>query len=449
MPGLPEQSSPLDLASQPHNWLFSRLAVLMFLQHAALGFWAATNGTYIALNTGERGTGIFDSGFVGLSSSAGAIGALVSPVVIGWLADRRFSSERLLFVLHVLASGALVGMALSQTQWQFFLSIVLYFQFYVPTATLSSSLIMRHVESPHKSFPPLRAIGTSGWILSGLIIGFAYPAIWGQSIEGTHTPMWLAVGCELLLALYCLTLPKTPPMRSATAGWKNWVGGGQLWGNRAFVLFVLISVIACIPSQFFNTFFNVYLNELNYQGAAAQMTLCQLTEVFCMFAMPWLLIRLGLKRLFLIGVSAWTIRFVMLAYGEQAPSLVYLAMLLHGAAFTFVYITGQLYIDQLADRSSRAAAQGVLMLVVQGGGHLAGSLFARSAQAVYLTPEGVSPAPYDWHSYWLVPAAISGVAAVTFAIFFSEMPRAKRKEPEVIIEDDFVVPAVDPESAAT
>ncbi|MEM1304797.1 MAG: MFS transporter, partial [Planctomycetota bacterium] len=176
---------------------------------------------------------------------------------------------------------------------------------------------------------------------------------------------------------------------------------------------------------FYNGFVNPFLNFSGFDDAAGKLTLGQATEVAIMIALPWLLVRFGIKALFIGGAAAWAIRFAMFAAAGEAATawLAYPAILLHGASFVFIYMTGQLYIDRLADRDARAAAQGIHTVSIFGFGNLIGALAARAAEVRYLTPEGIEPPPYDWPAFWMVAAAMSAAGAVLFALLFHEQRR--------------------------
>lgn len=411
----------------------ARLSAMMFLEYWPLGLWAVTYGTFLSANTGAQGEGIFSPGFIGYSATAGAIGGLLAPVLVGWIADRFFAAERVLCVMHVAAAAATWWMHEASSQTAFYAAMLAYYQVFIPTVALTNAIALRALANPDREFPVVRVFGTVAWISAGVFIGIVCLWWWGESIEATRNPFWIAGLSHVAMAAYSLTLPHTPPSHREEG--PDPTVKVRLHHNRPFVLFLLISLVACVSSQAYN-FSNLFLNERGYVGAAATLTLGQLTELACFVLMPTLLIRFGLKTLLMVGLVGWALRYALLAFGSAggpdsaAALFVLTAIVIHGPCYAFLYIAGQMYVDKLVDPSARGTAQGWHTAATGGFGHLAGALMMGWAQARYLTPEGVTPPPYDWMRFWLVPIGISLVAAILFAVFFTEQgrpPRAQRQ----------------------
>ncbi|QDU90119.1 Putative nucleoside transporter YegT [Pirellulimonas nuda] len=411
--------------SAPPPLLRTRLAAMMFLQYASLGLWSVTFGTFVGANTGKQGAGIFSESFVGDAASAGALGAIFAPLAIGWLADRWLASERMLCVLHAACAAILLAIAQQQTQIGFYFGLLAYYQCYVPTVTLSNSLSMQQLTNTAADFPPIRAVGTSGWIAAGLLIGWLWPTVFGAEIESLRTPMLVAVGAHVAQSLYCLTLPHTPPAHRVQRQIAQLAQGGGLVRRKEIVTFIVLSMLACMGAQFYNVL-NLFLNQQHIQYAAAKQSFGQLTEVVAMVMLPAATAWLGLKRLMLLGVAAWGLRYLMLSGSASSGSgwLLAPAIALHGVSYVWVYMSGALFIDRMAGPRARGAAQGMFALATLGVGHLCGALMVGGAQAWLLTPAGVNPPPYHWEAFWLIPAGLMGVAMVLFALFFSEQPNA-------------------------
>lgn len=402
----------------------ARLAAMIFLQYWTLGAWAVTVWTYLAENTGDAGEALFTPRAIGYCLAAGAIGSLVSPAVFGWIADRFYAAERLLAGLHLAAALTLFVMSRVTDEWAFVAAFLAYFHLYVPTVSLTNTVALRHLRSVEREFPPIRVFGTYAWITAGCFVGLLWPLATGSNIEPTATPLVIGSVAGVLMAVYSLTLPHTPP-ETAALDFGDTSQRRGLWRNTPFVALLFVSIFACAPSQAYNLA-DAYLNERGYQYAATKLTLGQVSEIACMLLMPSLLLRFGPRRLFLLGVIAWCVRFVLFAFG--GPAAVYFAIAIHGPSYAFVYVAGQLYVDRLVPKTQRGAAQGWHTVASSGLGHLLGAFAVSQAQVAFLTPPGVDPAPYRWFEFWLTPAAISFVALVLTLALLRTPPGAKRAE---------------------
>ena len=408
-----------------------RMSAMMFLQYWPLGIWGVTVGTYIAANTGASGDRIFSAGFVGYSTAASAMGSLLSPVVVGFLSDRYFAAQRLLALMHAGCAFAAWGMFESHTQAAFFLWLVVYFQCFSPAAALTNKIGLKHLANVDAEYPLVRIFSTVGWISAGLFLGFAWPWTTGESIEATRTPLMLGAFGSVLMAFYSFTLPHTPPEgRSGDFLARAFRDSADLLRNRPLVVFLLLSMLACIPSMAYNNYGNLFLNRQGYPRPAALMTLGQVSDVVFLWATPWLIARIGLRLLFVSGVIAWGVRYGLLAAGSyyEIAWAVYAAILIHGACYVFVYVVGVMYVDRLAGGKHRGAAQGMYALASAGVGHLLGAFTVGFAQEKFLTPDAVTPPPYNWTAFWIVPAIVSAATVVVFYLTFKP-PRRVQEQP--------------------
>src|SRR4029077_2467254 len=226
--------------------------------------------------------------------------------------------------------------------------------------------------------------------------------------EGAATPLHLAAAGSVVLGVFCLALPHTPPQKQSRARLADILGldALKLLGERSFAIFVLGSFLICIPLQFYYAFANLFLNELHVTNAAGKMTLGQMSEIFFMLVMPWFFRRLGVKWMLLVGMLAWTARYAFFAYGNNAELvwMLYAGILLHGICYDFFFVTGQIYVDTKAPGDLRAAAQGFIAFVTLGVGMFIGSWASGRVVDAYVANGG-----HDWNRIWVVTAAGGGV----------------------------------------
>jgi nucleoside transporter len=398
----------------------ARLSVMMFLQFALWGSWFVTLSTYL-LKIG------FDGLQVGAAYSTMNWGAILAPVIAGALADRYFQAQKVMGVLHLVGAVLLWWLSSITDPTTFFWTLLAYALCYMPTLGLANAISFHQMSNPAQQFGLIRAFGTLGWIVVGLVVGYVAKQILGHSIEDTRLPLQFGACISLLLGVYAFTLPATPP---SAAGQKPTLAQSlglqtlSLMRNRSFAVFVLGSLLLCIPLSFYYNFTNAFLNESGMQNAAAKMTLGQMSEVVFLVLIPFFFARLGVKRMLLIGMAAWVARYVLFAYGnnEALVALLYGGIILHGVCFDFFFVTGQIYVDNSVPRTDRAAAQGFIHVVTYGVGQLIGS-WAAGAVVSHYTQAATADATHLWTAIWLVPAFMALVVMVLFLVFFKEPVR--------------------------
>ena len=385
----------------------SQLSVMMFLQYFVWGAWSVPLGTYLGEVLGFQGQEI------GLVFGTTAVAAMISPFFVGMVADRYFATERLLAALHTVGGVLLLTASIQTAFSSFYLVLLLYALCYMPTLALTNSISFHQMRDPSVEFPPIRVLGTIGWIVAGLIVGFL-------RLEDTARPMQIAAAVSVGLGLYCLVLPHTPPTKVAkTVTTRDVLGLDALKLLRApaFAVFVLGSFLVCIPLQFYYAFANPFLNEIGVINAAGKMTLGQMSEIAFMLTMPWFFRRLGVKGMLLVGMAAWVTRYALFAYGDNAAMvwMLYGGILLHGICYDFFFVTGQIYVDKKAPPEVRAAAQGLIAFVTLGVGMFIGSWLSGTVVDLYVEADG-----HAWDRIWLVPAVCAAAVLILFAVFFTK-----------------------------
>jgi nucleoside transporter len=387
-----------------------RLSAMMFLEFFIWGAWFVTLGTYL-------GQGLaFDGVQVAAAYSTMPWGTIVAPFFIGMVADRFFAAERVLGAMHLLGAGLLYLASRVSTPAEFFWVLLAYAFCYSPTLALVNAISFNQMASPEKQFPGIRVFGTVGWIVAGLAVGF-------MGVEATALPLRIAAGASLALALLSLGLPHTPPKslgRKVTVRDVLGLDALTLMKDRSFAIFVLGSLLICVPLAFYYGFTNLFLNEKGVVNAAGKMSMGQMSEVLFMLVMPFFFRRLGVKWMMVVGMGAWAVRYVLFAYGnpEGLVFMYYLGILLHGVCYDFFFVTGQIYVDNTAPKAIQASAQGFITLVTYGVGMLIGTWISGFVVKSYQLAADNPAAGHDWTSIWLVPAAMAFVVIVLFGALF-------------------------------
>ena len=388
-----------------------KLSLMMFLEFFIWGAWFVTLGTYLVHNLHTSGTQ------VGVAFLTQSIGAIVAPFIIGLIADRFFSAQKILGVLH-LAGAALLWQASTAADFSdFYPYILTYMILYMPTLALVNSISFRQMQNPQQEFAAIRVLGTLGWIIAGFTIGWLN---WEQGGSLVLT-FRMAAGASLLLGLFSFTLPATPPIKKAgksTIGELLGLEAIGLLKNRSYLIFFLASVAICVPLSFYYGFTNLFLNEAGMKSAAGVQSLGQVSEVLFMLLIPVFFVRLGVKKMLAIGMLAWVVRYLFFAYGNGESSywMLIAGIVVHGICYDFFFVTGQIYTDNLAGEQSKSAAQGFITLATYGVGMLLGSLLSGQIVDAHKTTGDL----HNWQTIWLIPAAIAAAVLLVFLLLFKD-----------------------------
>lgn len=393
-----------------------QLSFMMFLEFFIWGGWFVTMGIYLPNSLKSSGAEI------AMAYSSQSWGAIIAPFIIGLIADRYFNAERILGVLH-LAGAVLMYQIANATDFSVFFPYILgYMILYMPTLALVNSVSFNQMDNPAKQFANVRVFGTIGWIVAGLVISYVFRWDSEASVANgmlKNTFLMTAVA-SAILGIFSFTLPKTPPKASkeekVTISDILGLEALKLLKDRNFLIFFIASILICIPLAFYYQHAGQFLGEIGVSNPAGKMTIGQASEVIFMLLLPWFFTRFGFKRTIILGMIAWTLRYLLFTYGN-AGELVFMLLIgiaLHGICYDFFFVSGQIYTDTKAGEKYKSAAQGLITLATYGLGMLIGFWTAGQITDLYAAGEN----EHDWESIWIIPAAFALGVTVLFALLF-------------------------------
>jgi nucleoside transporter len=413
--------------------LFTRLGLMMFLEFFLWGAWWVSLGPYM------KSDAIGWDAVVFWAYLGQPIGALLAPFFLGLVADRFFPSQWVLAGLHLLGAALLLFVPYfgeTGDQALFITFIILHMLCYMPTIGLTNTVAFNAMSDPEKEFPPIRVWGTIGFIVSNLVVGVLFAALLAIKPEHTTWPFYLAASAAAVMGLYSLTLPHTPPpLKGERASVRKVLGidAVKQLSSTPFWVFMIASMLICIPLAAYYTFGSLYGvdagmgRELPLVGWEVATTgwfsTGQMMEVLFMLLMPLGFRRLGVKWMLLAGMGAWALRYLLfaLAAPDQVFWMIWAGVLLHGICYDFFFVTGQVYVEKKATPNIRAQAQGFLVTMTLGVGMFIGMLV--SGQLLFnnlvLPFEGQAQMDGYW-TFWMIPAILSVVVMVGFALLFKD-----------------------------
>ncbi|WP_152395505.1 nucleoside permease [Paenibacillus guangzhouensis] len=396
------------------------LKVMVFLQFFIWGAWLVTFGSYMINTLGFTGSE------VGIVYSSKGLAAVIMPSLVGIIADRWVKANRLYGILHLLGAIALFTAAHVSDPNLMFWVMLFNAMVYMPTMALSNTISYFSLEKigldTAKDFPSIRVFGTVGFIFALWLISLL-------GLELSNIQLYIAAGASVLLSLQSLTLPDCPTSKvKKNKSWVSMLGldAFVLFKKKKMAIFFLFAMLLGASLQITNTFGNPFLHDfaknpeftdsLVVKYPAILSSIAQFSEVFFILAIPFFLRRFGIKKVMLISMIAWTLRFSLFAFGDPSPfgfTLLLLSMIVYGCAFDFFNISGAIFVEKEVDSSIRASAQGLFMTMVNGVGAYVGSIL--SGKVVdYFTVDGVK----DWKTIWLIFGSYTLVLAIVFAISF-------------------------------
>jgi len=392
-----------------------RLSIMMFLQYAIWGAWGPVLSAYLQNDLGFNGIQ------VGVMYSLLPLATIISPFFAGQIADRYFSSEKVIAVLQLIGGAFLIFLSTITDYTTLMWLMLVYSLLYAPTLALTNSIAFINLENSEKDFGQVRVWGTIGWIVAGLALA-GWRNIGGLELQGDT--LILAGVFSIIMGFQSFSLPHTPPKKEAESPWA-FLNALKMMKDKNFLVFIIISFIVATELMFYYVLTAPFLTSdkigISDANVSGWMTIAQAAEILVMaFLLPYFISKVGLRNVLVIGVLAWPIRYIIFAIGSPTW-LVVASLSLHGFCFVFFFVAAFIYVDIAAPDDIRHSAQSLITFVTYGLGMYIGSLFAGWIQN-YFTSEGV----INWTGVFLVPCLLTVLCAFAFLLFFKD-ERAKTK----------------------
>ena len=426
-----------------------RLIILSFLQFAVWGAYLTSMGNYLgSIGLGQQ---------IGLFYAMQGFVSILMPAIMGIIADRWIPAQKLLGISHLIAAiflgaAGYYGMQHSDST-DFTTLFTLYslsVMFYMPTIALSNSVaysvLINNNFDTIKTFPPIRTFGTIGFIVAMLFVNFAgfengsftlnFSNLQGfVSFQNTYAQFFVSAFLGVVLSAYSFTLPHCPTNKSDekqtlydALGLKAFA----LFKDKKMAIFFVFSMLLGISLQITNGYANPFITSFKdipqyadswgANNANALISLSQVSETLCILLIPFCLKRFGIKKVMLMAMFSWFLRFGLFAVGDPGSGvwMFILSMIVYGVAFDFFNVSGSLFVDQETDDNIRSSAQGVFMMMTNGLGSTIGMLVAGEIVNYYQIFSDIDPVTKmnGWYSAWTIFACYSLVVAILFMLVF-------------------------------
>lgn len=408
----------------------SRLVVLNFLQFFVWGAWLISLGGYLG---GKLG---FNGGEIGAIFATLGIASIIMPGLLGAIADKWINAEYLLGICHLLGAVCLYYASTVTDYQHFYVAMLLNVLCYMPTIslnyTVSYNILHQHQFNVIKTFPPIRTFGTIGFILAMWIVDLT-------GFKSSSLQLVFASVSSIALGLYAFTLPKCPPIKN-NQKWSFSSFGLDalvLFKQRRMAIFFIFSILLGAALQITNTYGSLFLESFNTMPEYADsfgvkhsvilLSASQISEALFILAIPFFLSKFGIKKVILISMFAWVLRFGLFGFGDPGNGLwmLLLSMMVYGMAFDFFNISGSLFIEQESPKSIKASSQGLFVMMTNGIGAAIGGYASGAVVNLFSMSENGILISRDWQTIWLIFAAYALTIGILFAILFTAKEKSK------------------------
>jgi len=391
-----------------------RLGVMMFLQYAIWGAWTPVLSDYLKNTLG------FSGAQFSLIYSLLPLATIIAPFIGGQVADRYLPSQKVVAGLQLAGGVFLILIATTTSYGTMVWLMLVYCLLYAPTLALTNSIAFINLQNSEQEFGKIRVWGTIGWIAAGYLL-----TLWrilAQSANGLafKGDMLLLAGVfSLIMGVQSFSLPHTPPRKEGAKPWA-FLEALKMLKDRNFLVFIIIAFIVATELMFYYILTAPFLTSEKIGVSSTilpwVMTIAQVAEIFVLaFLLPYLITRIGIRKILVLGILAWPLRYIIFAIGQPAW-LVIASLALHGFCFVFFFTAAFIYVDTIAPRDIRHSAQSLITLVTYGLGNYLGSLFAGWVHDLFTKNEVT-----NWTNVFLVPCFLTVLCAFVFLVFFREI----------------------------
>lgn len=432
----PDRSGPTTATP-----MLTRLGAMMFLQYFIQGCYLPVISEYLKSGLG------FTLEAVGYFAGAIAIGPLAAPFLVGQIIDRHFPTERVLALSHLAAALVMLVLFGQSSFWPVIVLGTLYSVLYVPTMMLTNTLAFHHLADRAREFPRVRMLGTIGFVVPAWAIeSFWLKGLSGGELNQQRGIILAAAGMAgLVMGLYSLTLPATPPPQRKGAALPP-AKSARSWGRFApglvlaqlrfpdFAVLVAVSFGVAIVHQFFFTVNSPFLHEMLLRGGIREAweqrisSIGQIAEIGVMAVLGAVVARLGFRWTMMLGISAYLLRCLVFAgaiHIGQPYGLVLGAVCagqaLHGLCFGCFLAVAFMYVDQVSPGDIRGSMQTIYGTFVLGLGFFTGGIVSGQI-AERFTHRTASAVTSDWTAIWLSSAAMAAVCLLVMGLAFRPRP---------------------------
>jgi nucleoside transporter len=386
---------------------------MMFLQYAIWGAWAPVLSDYLLNDLG------FSGAQMGIIYSLLPLATIIAPFIGGQIADRYFSSEKVIAFSQLIGGVFLVYISTVTDYSTMMWLMLIYCLIYAPTLALTNSVAFINLKNSEKEFGIIRVWGTIGWIVAGLALaGWRHVAASKEAFAVQGDTLMLAGIFSIIMGFLSFKLPHTPPNKKGAKPWA-FLEALKMMRDKNFLIFIIIAFVVATELMFYYALTAPFLTSekigVSSASVSGVMVIAQIAEIFVLaILLPYFINRLGIRKVLALGVLAWPVRYIIFAIGS--PSWLVIASLsLHGFCFVFFFVAAFIYVDVVAPKDIRHSAQSLITLVTYGVGNYIGSLFAGWIKDYFTTAAGT-----NWTGVFLVPCALTLFCAVAFLLFFKD-----------------------------